>query len=109
MLNSGWPTSTRARWASTEAGSFFFEPIQLHFESADLLEKLGLDGLVVFGSGLAAVAEEVLGASQELLLPGVDQGGVDGVLAGQLVDRPGGLRFVPGQPRRGRRAGWPAR
>src|SRR2546423_6755439 len=87
MLNWGWPTSISARWASTEAGRFFFEPVQFHLEPADLLVELGLDGLVVLGSGLAAVAEQVLGASQELLLPGVDQGGVDGVLAGQLVDR----------------------
>src|SRR6266446_9757780 len=96
MLNSGWPTSTSARCASTEAGHFFFEPVQLHFEPADLLVELGLDGLVVLGSGLATVAEQVLGAGQELLLPGVDQGGVDGVLAGQLVDR-----LVPLEGRQG--------
>src|SRR2546423_2482125 len=88
MLNSGWPTSVSARWASTEAGSFFFDPVQLHFEPADLLIELGLHGLVILGSRLAAVAEQLLGAGQELLLPGVDQGGVDAVLAGQFVDRP---------------------
>src|SRR5271166_5102519 len=96
MLNCEWPTSTSARWASAEAGSFFFEPVQFHLEAANLLEELGLDGLVVFGSGLAAVAEEVLGAGQELLLPGMDQGGVNGVLAGQLVDR-----LVPLERRQG--------
>src|SRR5437870_4293527 len=96
MLNSGWPTSTSARWASAEAGRFFFDPIQLHFEAADLLVELGLDGLVVLGSGLAAVLEQALGAGQEVLLPGVDQGGVDGVLAGQLVDR-----LVPLERRQG--------
>src|SRR5207237_1349470 len=42
----------------------FFEPIQLHFEAADLLVELGLDGLVVLGSGLAAVLEQALGPGE---------------------------------------------
>jgi hypothetical protein len=66
----------------------FFEPLQLHLEPADLLEQLGLDGLGIDSGGLEAVGEHPLGAVEQLLLPGVDQGGVDAVLAGQLVDRP---------------------
>src|SRR3954454_8674678 len=96
MLNGGWLTSTSARLASTDAGSFFFHPAQLHLEPADLLVQLGLQRLVVGGSGLAPVAEEVLGAGEELLLPGVDQGGVAAMLAGQFVDR-----LVPLQRRQG--------
>ena len=37
-------------------------------------------------AALAAVAEDLVGAGEQLLLPGVDQGRVDPVLAGQLVD-----------------------
>src|SRR5947209_19064542 len=96
MLNRGWLTSTSARLASTEAGSFFFHPVQLHLEPTDLLVQLGLEGLVVGGSGLPAVAEQVLGPGQQLLLPGVDQGGVDAVVAGQLVGR-----LVPLESRQG--------
>src|SRR5947209_19152314 len=97
MLNSGWPTPSSARWASTEAGNFFIDPVQFPFGPADLLIELGLYGLVIRSSRLAAVAGQVRGAGQELLLPGVDQeGGVDAVLAGQLVGR-----LVPLEGRQG--------
>src|SRR5690348_423673 len=86
MLSAPWPTSTSARRASTAAGHFFFHPVQLHLEPADLLVELGLQGLMIDRRGLAAVAEEVGGAGEELLLPAMDQGGMDAVLAGQLVD-----------------------
>src|SRR5205807_263758 len=46
--------------------------------------------------GLGTAAEHLFGTAEQLLLPGVDQGGVDGVLAGQLVDR-----LVPLQRRQG--------
>src|SRR5262249_14943912 len=87
MLRWGWLTSTSTRLASTEAGSFFFHPVQLHLKPADLLVELGLERLVVLGCCLAALAEEILRTGEQLLLPGVDQGGVDAVLAGQFVQR----------------------
>jgi hypothetical protein len=40
----------------------FFEPFQLHFEAADLLEQLGLDGLGLGGGRLGGRAEDSLGA-----------------------------------------------
>src|SRR4051794_26097833 len=64
----------------------FFEPFQLHLEPSDLLEQLGLGGLGVGGGGLARLGEDLVGALQQLLLPAVDEGGVDPELGGQLVD-----------------------
>jgi hypothetical protein len=62
-------------------------PIQLHLEPSDLLVKSSLGGLILAVAGwLGAVGEDGLGPFEQLLLPGVDEGGVDAVLAGQLVD-----------------------
>src|ERR1700679_289150 len=36
MLISAWPRSTRTRRSSVEDPSFFFEPVQLDFQSANL-------------------------------------------------------------------------
>src|SRR5436305_5486841 len=96
MVSCGWLTSTSARLDSTQQGRFFFHPAQLHFEPADLLVERGRERLVVDRSGLGWATEEVLGPSEELLLPGVDQGRVDLVLAGQFVHR-----LVPLQRRQG--------
>src|SRR4029453_13087281 len=87
-LNCGWSASTRGRSRSGDRSDFFFEPLQLHFEPADLLEQFGLLGLGAGRGRLAAVAEDLVGPGEQLLLPGVDQGRVDPVLAGQLVDGP---------------------
>src|SRR5437763_10313139 len=88
MVSSGWLSSTSARLASTEAGRFFFRPVQLHLEPADLGVELGLQGLVVDRGGLTLVrlAEQVVGVLEHGLLPAVDQRGVDLELRGQLVD-----------------------
>src|SRR5262249_3046738 len=85
-LKAGWSASIRGLNRSGERSDFFFQPLQFHFEPADLLEQLGLLGLGVVGGGLGAIAEDLLGAGEQLLLPAVDQGRVDLVLAGQLVD-----------------------
>src|ERR1700712_3579212 len=86
-LKAGWPCSTSGRLCSHEDGSFFFEPLQLHLQPADLLEQLGLSGLGVRRGrlGLGGSGEEALGPGQELLLPAVDQRRVDAVVAGQFV------------------------
>ena len=73
---------------SHEDGSFFFEPLQLHLEPADLLEQLGLAGLGVRRGRLGRAPEDALRPGQELLLPAVDERRVDAVVPGQLVDRP---------------------
>src|SRR5262245_46559219 len=86
-LSWGWSASIRGRSRSGHRSDFFFEPLQLHLEAADLLEQLGLLGLGVGRGRLAAVGEDLVRPGQELLLPGVDQGRVDPILARQLVDR----------------------
>src|SRR5437762_13925389 len=48
--------------------------------------QLGLLGLGVGRACLVAVLEDLVGPGEQLLLPAVDQGRVDPVLAGQLVD-----------------------
>src|SRR5438477_11931140 len=68
-LNSAWSASTRGRSRSGERSDFFFEPLQRHLEPADLLEPFGLLGLGLGGGGLAAVAEDLVGPGQQLLLP----------------------------------------
>ena len=86
MFSAGWPGSIRARNRSGAGADFFFEPLQLHLQPADLLEQLGLLGLGVGGDRLVAVAEDLVGPGEELLLPGVDRGRVDPLLARQFVD-----------------------
>jgi Protein of unknown function DUF262 len=66
----------------------FFEPRQFHLEPADLLEQLGLLGLGVTGAGPDPVAQDLIGPGEQLLLLAVNQGRVDPVLAGHLVDGP---------------------
>src|SRR5262249_9460023 len=75
----GWPASISGRGCSGDGPDFFFEPFQLHLEPADLLEQLRLLGLGVGRRRLAAVAEDLVGPGEELLLPAVDQGRVDPV------------------------------
>ena len=87
------PGSTAARLASTPTqADFFFQPVQLHLELADLAVK-AVRELVVLGlfAG-AAVGEEIAGRLLERLLPGRDLARMDLVLAGDLVDR-----FVAGE------------
>jgi hypothetical protein len=68
---------------------FFFEPLQLHLEPSDLLEQLGLAGLGVSRGRLhgSRPGEEPLGPGHQVLLPAVDERRVDGVMAGQFIDR----------------------
>jgi len=62
---------------SAAAGNFFFQPLDLHLEPADLLVKLGLDRLALVVVVAASVAEQGLDPVQELLLPLADLDGVD--------------------------------
>jgi len=58
------------QFTGVRAAETFFEPLQLHLQPADLLEQLGVLGLIVFivlchhASG-----EELAGAIQQLPLP----------------------------------------
>ncbi len=103
MLKAGRSGPINDRLSSHEGGRFFFEPLQLHLQPADLLEQLGLAGLGVVRGGLGPFGEELLGPGQERLLPGVDERRVDIELPGQLVDGTvplGGGQGDPGLERR---------
>src|SRR5215216_1116490 len=69
MLNCGLSDSSTRRLASAEQPSFFFHPVQLHFELTDLLVEFTLQ--FRFGSLMpfAPVRERVSQMFQRLLLP----------------------------------------
>ena len=73
---------------SAAAGNFFFQPLDLHVEPSDLLVEFGLDGQALVPLAAAAVAEERLGAVEELLLPLADLDRVDLEGPGQLGQGP---------------------
>src|SRR5512135_2416636 len=96
MLRPGSSGVARARLASTEAGKAFLQPLDFHVEPPDPLEELGLDRLALAAVAAAAVAEEGLGAVEELLLPLADLDGVDLIGPGELGDSPGLLGGLQG-------------
>ncbi|QNJ30623.1 hypothetical protein SynPROS91_00195 [Synechococcus sp. PROS-9-1] len=76
--------STRA----LEQLRFFFEPLQLHLQLADLLEQLSLLDLALAGVlALFASGEQLAGAIEELPLPLTHLDRVDGVISGDCLDR----------------------
>src|SRR5581483_9239444 len=77
MLNSECHVSIRVRFWSTALGRFFFQPLDLHLEAADLLVELGLDGLAVLLLAFPSVTEKGVDAVEELLLPLADLDRVD--------------------------------
>src|ERR1700757_2673148 len=104
MLRSGLSGSTRGRLKSAAAGSFFFQPLDLHVEPSDLLVEFGLDGQALVVLAAAAVAEERFGAVQELLLPLADLDRVDLEGPRQLGQGPGLLDGLQGNL--GLEGGW---
>ena len=67
---------------------FFFEPLQLHLQLADLLEQLSLLDLALAGVlALFASGEQLAGAIEELPLPLAHLDRVDGVISGDFLDR----------------------
>jgi hypothetical protein len=84
---------------SAAAGSFFFQPLDLRLEPADLLIKLGLDRLAVVVVAAASVLEEGLDPVQELLLPLADLDRVDLKGRGQLGQGLGLLDSLQGDLR----------
>src|SRR5271154_3375743 len=98
MLIRMLSVSTRGRLRSAEAGSFFFQPLDLHLEPADLLVEFGLDRLALVVVAAASVAEQGFDAVQELLLPVTDLDQVDLIPSCQLGEGPGllsGLQSAP--------------
>src|SRR3982751_5079129 len=86
MLRSGCSNSTKGLRSSAEGGNFFFDPLELHLEPADLLVQLGLTGLGVRRGRLCRALKDPGRSGEQLLLPGVDQRRVDAVMTRQLVD-----------------------
>src|SRR5581483_871309 len=84
---------------SAAAGNFFFQPLDLHLEPADLLVELGLDRLAVVVVAAASVLEEGLDPVQELLLPLADLDRVDLEGRGQLGQGLGLLDSLQGDLR----------
>ena len=87
-----------ARLVSTAAGNAFLEPLDFHVEPADPLVELGLVGLSLVVLATATVAEEGLGAVEELLLPLADLDRMDLKRLGQFGDGLGLLGGLQGDP-----------
>src|SRR5215211_2367639 len=86
-----------ARLASTEAGSFFFQPLQFHLEAPDLLVEFHLSFLVLALLRGPIAAENCASHLQQLAFPLADLSGMHAMLAGKLVDRLQALRSFQGQ------------
>src|SRR4029079_7297082 len=86
-LSTASAGSTHPRLRSTEAGSFFFEPVQLRLQPTDLLVELGLQGLMVGAGGVGATLEDLLGVVEELLFPRVDHRRMHAMQRCQFTDR----------------------
>src|ERR1700730_15292500 len=88
MLNCRWLASIKRRRASIPLGNFFFEPLQLHLEPADLLVQLGhLRLRFPPGPPFARSREQRLQAVQGLPLPRVNLRGMNSKTTRQLTDR----------------------
>src|SRR6516162_6523979 len=96
MLKSGLSGSTRGRLRSAAAGSFFFQPLDLHVEPSDLLVELGLEGQALVLLAAATIVEQRFDAIQELLLPLADLDWVDLEGPRQLGQGPGLLDGLQG-------------
>src|ERR1019366_6296732 len=88
MLRSGCASTTSGRRSSIEQTNFFFKPVQLHLEPANLFEQRFLFYLTVARLALAAVHEQLRHLLDGCLSPGADLHGVHVVLRSQLVERP---------------------
>src|SRR5258708_5400361 len=87
MLSVSWFTSTRRRSSTIEVGSFFFEPLQLDLQSANLLVQICKQGFAVFLLAVIRLREYPLDVPQQLAFPLTDQVAMYGKLAGQLTHR----------------------
>ena len=76
-----------AQFTGIRAAESFFEPLQLHLQPSDLLEKLSLPGQALTSLlALLAPGEQLAGSEQQLPLPLAHLDGVDGVVGGDLLD-----------------------
>src|SRR5208282_2639034 len=87
MLRAGWPESINCRSSVIELGSFFFEPLQLDLQPADLLVQVVQQGLAILPLAIVRLSKDKLDIGQKLALPLAHQVAMHGVLARQLADR----------------------
>lgn len=71
-----------------DAGSFFFQPLQLHLEAANLLVELVLERFSTRRYLISLRGENITYPFLELLLPLAHLSRVDTMLASNLVHRP---------------------
>src|ERR1019366_6263530 len=93
MLRSGCASNTSGRGSSIEQTNFFFKPVQLHLEPANLFEQRFLFYLTVARLALAAVHEQRRNLLDGSISPVADLHGVHVVLRSQL-----GQRALPADP-----------
>ena len=78
-----------AQFTGIRAAEIFLELLQLHLQLADLFEQLGFFDLALARVVAVFVScEELAGAIVELPLPLAHLYRVDGVIGGDLLDRP---------------------
>src|SRR5690606_5131711 len=86
MLRAGCSVSIMPRLVSTEGGSFFFQPLQFHLESPDLLIEFRFLRCLLLPLLSPVPLKDLLPFFQELFLPASYQRRVNLILAGDLAD-----------------------
>src|SRR5690554_3531987 len=84
MLRAGCSVSIMPRLVSTEGGSFFFQPLQFHLESPDLLIEFRFLRCLLLPLLSPVPLKDLLPFFQELFLPASYQRRVNLILAGDL-------------------------
>ncbi len=74
-----------ARLASAEGGNFFFHPVQLKFEPADLFVKRRLQRLGVLPSSFTPLSKNLPAVFPELFLPEMNLARMNLVVTGQFA------------------------
>ena len=83
----GCAGSINSRLASGDKASFFFQPVQRHFELPDLLVSLGLQGVLILLSLGTSRRENLRDLLLQLMFPVRDLGGMHPIGTRSLVDR----------------------
>src|ERR1700686_4597511 len=90
MLNSECSASSQRRRSATELGSFFFEPLDFHLQSANLSVQLVLINRFLRLVAPTAILKQFRGTVQKALTPAPNLRRMHSKLARQL-----GQRLVP--------------
>src|SRR5215813_5790856 len=85
MLICACPASISWRLLSTEQSSFFFQPVQLHFELPDLLVEFVLQFCFRALRSFASIAKRFPQMLECLFLPLPNLGGMHAIVGGDLI------------------------